>query len=251
MRCVAMMRPSTAHIDARSCPVRAGTSRRRARACRAWLAAFLGKRRIYPSAADLPARAEAARVRVLRARRIFPGWRSSKPPRGDPRRMRTRAARGFRRSCPYIDLPEGVPLDQWAELNKSRRWSAFFLWRDGVRIDAHADRCPRTAALLAKAPDGRRTGLCAHGVLFHPRPQVAHSAAQRRHELPPHRAPAAGGPVGSAGSASARRHGNGARARPGYSTTPSSTKPGTTATCRGPCSFSIPGTLRSPARNAS
>ena len=53
---------------------------------------------------------------------------------------------------PYIQHPEGVPLDQWAELNKSRRWSAFFLWRDGIRIDEHADRCPRTCALLAKAP---------------------------------------------------------------------------------------------------
>jgi aspartate beta-hydroxylase len=55
-------------------------------------------------------------------------------------------------AVPYIDYPDGVPLDQWAELNKSRRWSAFFLWRDGVRVDAHADRCPKTASLLAKAP---------------------------------------------------------------------------------------------------
>jgi aspartate beta-hydroxylase len=55
-------------------------------------------------------------------------------------------------AVPYIDYPDGVPLDQWAALNKSRRWSAFFLWRDGQRIDAHADRCPRTASLLARAP---------------------------------------------------------------------------------------------------
>jgi aspartate beta-hydroxylase len=53
---------------------------------------------------------------------------------------------------PYIAYPDGVPLDQWAELNRSRKWSAFFLWRDGVRVDSHADRCPRTAALLARAP---------------------------------------------------------------------------------------------------
>ena len=53
---------------------------------------------------------------------------------------------------PYIDYPEGVPLDQWAELNKSRRWGAFFLWRDGLRVDANAARCPKTAALLVRAP---------------------------------------------------------------------------------------------------
>jgi aspartate beta-hydroxylase len=28
---------------------------------------------------------------------------------------------------PYIVYPEGVPLDQWKELNKSRRWSAYYL----------------------------------------------------------------------------------------------------------------------------
>jgi len=53
---------------------------------------------------------------------------------------------------PYISYPEGVPLDQWAELNKSRRWSAFFLWRDGRPVTANLERCPRTAELLASLP---------------------------------------------------------------------------------------------------
>jgi aspartyl/asparaginyl beta-hydroxylase (cupin superfamily) len=53
---------------------------------------------------------------------------------------------------PYIAYPQGVPLDQWAELNHSRRWSAFFLWRDGAPVEAHQKRCPRTAELLAQAP---------------------------------------------------------------------------------------------------
>jgi tetratricopeptide (TPR) repeat protein len=53
---------------------------------------------------------------------------------------------------PYIAYPDGVPLDQWRELNHSRRWSAFYLWRDGRPMDENLARCPRTAALLASLP---------------------------------------------------------------------------------------------------
>jgi aspartate beta-hydroxylase len=53
---------------------------------------------------------------------------------------------------PYIAYPQGVPLDQWAELNHSRRWSAFYLWRDGKPMQEHLRRCPRTAQLLASLP---------------------------------------------------------------------------------------------------
>jgi len=53
---------------------------------------------------------------------------------------------------PYIAYPEGVPIDQWRELNRSRRWSVFYLWRDGTPNEKNLARCPRTAALLAKMP---------------------------------------------------------------------------------------------------
>jgi aspartyl/asparaginyl beta-hydroxylase (cupin superfamily) len=53
---------------------------------------------------------------------------------------------------PYIAYPDGLPLDQWQELNHSRRWSAYFLWNDGQREDAHMARCPRTVATLAATP---------------------------------------------------------------------------------------------------
>ena len=56
------------------------------------------------------------------------------------------------RAVPYVSYPTGVPLDQWAELNNSRRWSAFFLWREGKRMDENIARCPKTAALLARMP---------------------------------------------------------------------------------------------------
>jgi aspartyl/asparaginyl beta-hydroxylase (cupin superfamily) len=53
---------------------------------------------------------------------------------------------------PYVAYPDGVPLDQWRELNRSRRWSAYFLWNEGVARPEHLARCPRTAAVLAGAP---------------------------------------------------------------------------------------------------
>ena len=80
-------------------------------------------------------------------------------------------------AVPYIDYPDGVPLDQWAELNKSRKWSAFFLWRDGQRVDAHADRCPKTASLLAKAPTADVRGYA---------PTAFFSILDKKSHIPPH-----------------------------------------------------------------
>ena len=56
---------------------------------------------------------------------------------------------GFR---PYVDHPAGSPLNQWRELNHSPRWSAYFLWDNGVRIDDHCRRCPRTTKAVEAAP---------------------------------------------------------------------------------------------------
>jgi aspartate beta-hydroxylase len=53
---------------------------------------------------------------------------------------------------PYIDYPDGLPLDQWRDLNHSRRWSAYFLWNDGSSEQSHVARCPRTVTALAAMP---------------------------------------------------------------------------------------------------
>ncbi|HVP32075.1 MAG TPA: aspartyl/asparaginyl beta-hydroxylase domain-containing protein [Steroidobacteraceae bacterium] len=53
---------------------------------------------------------------------------------------------------PYVAHPEGIPLDQWKDLNKSRRWSAYFLWNQSVPQPAHMARCPRTVEVLKKVP---------------------------------------------------------------------------------------------------
>ena len=53
---------------------------------------------------------------------------------------------------PYVSYPPGTPLNQWQELNKSRRWSAYFLCNQSVPQPAHLARCPRTAAALRAVP---------------------------------------------------------------------------------------------------
>jgi aspartyl/asparaginyl beta-hydroxylase (cupin superfamily) len=58
-------------------------------------------------------------------------------------------AEGFK---PYVTHPQGVPLNQWAELNWSPRWSARYLWKDGTRQDDVCAKCPRTAEALVAVP---------------------------------------------------------------------------------------------------
>lgn len=61
-------------------------------------------------------------------------------------------AKGDEGFAPYVQYPSGYPESKWSELDHSEKWSAYFLWRHGKRIDAHCDRCPETAAALAKLP---------------------------------------------------------------------------------------------------
>ena len=53
---------------------------------------------------------------------------------------------------PYIAYGADQPVEQWAELNHSPRWSCYHLWRDGQPVAAHLAQCPETARLLAAAP---------------------------------------------------------------------------------------------------
>jgi aspartate beta-hydroxylase len=116
------------------------------------LSALLGKRRIYhpqPSFLHIP----KLPAHEFYPRADFPWLAEFEAATPNIREECERVLREDSAELePYISRPDGVPLDQWAELNKSRKWSAFFLWRDGLRVDAHADRCPVTADLLARAP---------------------------------------------------------------------------------------------------
>jgi aspartate beta-hydroxylase len=53
---------------------------------------------------------------------------------------------------PYIDIPSGMPLDQWRELNQSRRWGVYYLWQAGIAIPEHIARFPRTVKALESWP---------------------------------------------------------------------------------------------------
>jgi aspartate beta-hydroxylase len=53
---------------------------------------------------------------------------------------------------PYIDFPDGLPVDQFRELNRSRRWSAYFLWNQSEAISDHIGRCPATVRMLENVP---------------------------------------------------------------------------------------------------
>ena len=61
--------------------------------------------------------------------------------------------------APYIAYPPGAPVNQWEELNHSRKWSSYFLWKDGARQDAACERCPGTAALLDRIPMAHQPGF--------------------------------------------------------------------------------------------
>jgi len=53
---------------------------------------------------------------------------------------------------PYVDYPNGMPMEQWRELNHSRRWGVYSLWREGKAYPEHIARCPKTVAALDACP---------------------------------------------------------------------------------------------------
>jgi tetratricopeptide (TPR) repeat protein len=79
--------------------------------------------------------------------------------------------------APYIAYPKGAPVNQWGELNHSKLWSSFFLWKDGVRQDQACKLCPRTAALLDSLPMCDQPGFA---------PTAMFSALEAHTRIPPH-----------------------------------------------------------------
>lgn len=54
---------------------------------------------------------------------------------------------------PYVTHANGVGYEpRWREINQSRRWGVYFLWREGSAIRDHIERCPRTVAALEAWP---------------------------------------------------------------------------------------------------
>lgn len=78
---------------------------------------------------------------------------------------------------PYIQYAEGEPVAQWAELNRSPRWSVYHLWKDGKPIPEHLERCPVTARVLAATPQPDQPGRT---------PVALFSMLKPRTRIPPH-----------------------------------------------------------------
>ncbi len=78
---------------------------------------------------------------------------------------------------PYVAEPKGVPVDQWAELNHSPRWSAMHVIRAGSLPDHAATLFPQTLEALSLIPQPHVPGRT---------PSAMFSALQPRTRIPPH-----------------------------------------------------------------
>jgi len=78
---------------------------------------------------------------------------------------------------PYVRQSEDQPLNQWAELNHSLKWSAFHLLKEGVPVPGNAQRCPKTMAMLSQVPQPVQSGRT---------PVALFSALKPHTRIPPH-----------------------------------------------------------------
>ena len=78
---------------------------------------------------------------------------------------------------PYIAYNPGDPVNQWADLNHSERWSAFHLWRSGTPVADAIRRCPVTVSSLEVVDTVDIAGLC---------PNAMFSALAPHTHIPPH-----------------------------------------------------------------
>lgn len=78
---------------------------------------------------------------------------------------------------PYIQYPENVPLRQWQTLNRSDKWSAIHLLRNGERVAANARHCPKTLEVLRRLPQPHIRGAS---------PNAMFSLLAPRTRIPPH-----------------------------------------------------------------
>lgn len=78
---------------------------------------------------------------------------------------------------PYVNYPDSVPLDQWAELNRSPRWSAFHLLLQGAPVEANCRRAPRTMEAIGLLPQPHVPGRS---------PAAMFSVLQPQTRIPPH-----------------------------------------------------------------
>ena len=92
-------------------------------------------------------------------RRLFP-WLEALEQETDAMAAEMQAVVAAERAelVPYVQYAEHLPLDQWRELNNNRDWTAIHLLRNGETVEANAELCPRTMAVLAQCDQPRIRG---------------------------------------------------------------------------------------------
>jgi aspartyl/asparaginyl beta-hydroxylase (cupin superfamily) len=78
---------------------------------------------------------------------------------------------------PYIQYNPGDPVNQWGELNHSRAWTGFHLYRGGQPVEENLARCPRTAEALKLIDTVHLAGTC---------PNAMFSVLAPKTHIPPH-----------------------------------------------------------------
>jgi len=78
---------------------------------------------------------------------------------------------------PYIQYDDHLPLDQWRELNKSPRWSAFHFYQQGRPIPERCARAPETMTAVRRLPQAE-VDLRSPTAMF--------SVLQPKTRIPPH-----------------------------------------------------------------
>jgi aspartate beta-hydroxylase len=78
---------------------------------------------------------------------------------------------------PYIHYDDHLPLDQWRELNKSPRWSAFHFYDKGREIAERCARAPATMEAVKRLPQA---------VVDLRSPTAMFSVLKPRTRIPPH-----------------------------------------------------------------
>lgn len=141
------------------------------------LGALVGKRRIY---VQQPTYSHFPRLPAIQfyERKDFPWLAGIEQATDDIRAELQGLLRDAREEfSPYLTHAADEPLNQWKELNQSRRWSALWLFKDGQRQEANIARCPRTVAALETAPVVR---------IPHRGPTSLFSLLEPKTRIPPH-----------------------------------------------------------------
>jgi len=78
---------------------------------------------------------------------------------------------------PYLTYASDLPLNQFAELNNSPRWSAFHLKKSGAVVQENAGKCPATLEALSSVPQPEQPGRT---------PAAMFSLLKPHTRIPPH-----------------------------------------------------------------